>query len=69
MLDALGMLAKSEYGNAGDLMGLDDVDNELLGYLNALDVVSRQKVLQKLNKRTVGSQTCNGGRLRRGGPT
>ena len=56
MLDALGMLAKTEYGNAGDLMGLDDVDSELLGYLNALDVVSRQRVLQKLNKKTVGSQ-------------
>jgi hypothetical protein len=56
MLDALGMLKRSEYANAGDLMGLGEIDNELLGYLNSLDVVSRQKVLQKLNKRPAPSQ-------------
>jgi hypothetical protein len=53
MLDALGMLAKSEYGNAGDLLGPDD--GELMGYLGSLDAVSRAKVMNKLFKKNAPS--------------
>lgn len=56
MLDGLGMLARSEYPNAGDLMGLDDLSTELMGYLGSLDIVTRTKVMQKLAKRTAPSQ-------------
>src|SRR3954464_2579187 len=57
MLDGLGMLAKSEYANAGDLLGLDgEVGGELMGYLGSLDIVTRTKVMQKLAKRTPASQ-------------
>lgn len=57
MLDGLGMLAKSEYANAGDLLGLDgDVGGELMGYLGSLDIVNRAKVMQKLAKRVPPSQ-------------
>lgn len=56
MLDALGMLANSEYANAGELMGLDNVDDELMGYLASLDAVNRHKVLQKLSKKQIPSK-------------
>lgn len=57
MLNALGMLARSEYTNASDLMGLDEgFNSELMGYLNSLDFVTRQKVMQKLIKKNIPSQ-------------
>lgn len=55
MLDALGMLARSEYGNAGDLLGLEG-DDELMGYLGSLDAVSRAKVMKKLFNKGAPSQ-------------
>jgi hypothetical protein len=56
MLDALGMLAKSEYSNAGELLGLGELDNELMGYLGSMDAVSRMKVMRKLFKNNAPSQ-------------
>ena len=56
MLDALGMLANSEYTNAGELLGLDNYDDELMGYLASLDAVNRQKVMQKINKKQIPSK-------------
>jgi len=44
------MLAKSEYNNAAELYGLGEIDNELLGYLNALDPVTRMKVTSKMKR-------------------
>lgn len=57
MLNGLGMLSRSEYNNAGDLLGLgEDANAELMGYLNSLDFVTRQKVMKKLSKRDIPSQ-------------
>lgn len=48
---------RSEYTNAGELLGLDgeDMSSELLGYLGAIDPISRIKVLNKLKKRHIPS--------------
>lgn len=57
MLNALGQLMQSEYTNPVELMGLgEDVDTELLGYLNALNPVARAKAMSKLVKRQIPSQ-------------
>ena len=60
MLGALETLAKSEYNNAGELLGLGDImDNELMGYLNALDPIKRANVVNKLAKKhqpSIGSR-------------
>lgn len=57
MLDALGLVMNSEYGNAGELLGLDgEMDAELMGYLNALDPVNRVRAMNKLNKKNIPSQ-------------
>ncbi len=55
MIEGLGLIQNSEYNNAGDLLGLGDVDQELLGYLNALDPVTRARTVQKLTKKTTPS--------------
>jgi hypothetical protein len=52
----IGQLMNSEYANPVELMGLNEVDDELLGYLNALDPVSRAKVVNKLTKKHIPSQ-------------
>jgi hypothetical protein len=54
MLGNVGMLANSEYANAGDLLGLEGND-ELLGYLSSLDAVTRHKTMQKLFKKNAPS--------------
>jgi len=56
MLEGLGLLANSEYDNAVELMGLGAMDEELMGYLNALDPVTRFKALNKLKKGGGGSR-------------
>jgi hypothetical protein len=57
MLGALGQLMESEYTNPTDLLGLNgEMDNELLGYLNALNPVARTKAMSKITKRHIPSQ-------------
>lgn len=57
MLDAIGLLNKSEYTNAGELLGLEgDVNPELLGYLGKLDPVTRAKTINRLMKKHIPSQ-------------
>ena len=52
----LGQLMNSEYTNPSELLGLDaDVNQELLGYLNSLDAVSKVKAINKLTKRHIPS--------------
>jgi hypothetical protein len=50
MMEGLGLLANSEYDNAADLLGLGAMDEELMGYLSALDPVTRFKTLSKMKK-------------------
>jgi hypothetical protein len=59
MLEGLGMLSKSEYNNASELLGIGEMDNELLGYLSALDPITRHKALSKMSKKggsSIGSR-------------
>src|SRR6185437_7386913 len=56
MIEGLGMLANSEYNNTGDLLGLGEIDNELMGYLHALDPVTRFKTINKLAKKPTASK-------------
>jgi hypothetical protein len=56
MLNALGMLANSEYDNAAELYGLGEMDNELMGYLNSLDAVSKFKAIKKLTAKPASSR-------------
>ena len=57
MLGALSDVSNSEYPNAGDLLGLDGMENEeLLGYLGKLDVLTRKKVVNKMTKMPMPSQ-------------
>jgi len=56
MLGALGQLMDSEYTNPTELMGLGDVEEELLGDLKRLNPLARAKALQKLVKRPIPSQ-------------
>lgn len=46
----------SEYANPVELMGLGEVNEELLGYLNALNPVDRAKAVNKLSKKHIPSQ-------------
>ena len=57
MDDTIGQLMKSEYSNAGELLGLDgdDMSSELMGYLGSLDAVSRFKVMNRMKKRQIPS--------------
>ena len=57
MDDSIGQLMKSEYSNAGELLGLDgdDMSPDLMGYLGSLDALSRFKVMNKLKKRHIPS--------------
>ena len=47
MLGALGM---NEYGNSGELLGLEgeEMTDEMMQYLNGLDFVKKYKVMRKL---------------------
>jgi len=56
MLGALGQIMESEYTNPGDLLGLDEVSEHLMGDLKKLDPISRSKALSKLSKRHIPSQ-------------
>jgi hypothetical protein len=56
MLGALGQLMESEYTNPTELLGLNEMDTELLGYLNALNPVQRAKAMSKIVKRHIPSQ-------------
>jgi hypothetical protein len=57
MLGTLGAVMQSEYTNPTELMGLnEEVDQELLGYLNALNPVARARAMNKLVKRQIPSQ-------------
>lgn len=57
MLGALGQLMESEYTNPAELLGLNgEMDEELLGYLNALNPVARSRAVSKLTKRHIPSQ-------------
>jgi hypothetical protein len=57
MLGALGQLMDSEYTNPAELMGLNgEMDAELLGYLNALNPVSRARAMSKVVKKHIPSQ-------------
>lgn len=55
MLGALDMLMKSEFNNAGDLLGIDGISPELMGYLGRLDPVSKAKTMAKLTKKQIPS--------------
>ena len=55
-MEGLGTLANSEYENAADLMGLAAMDEELMGYLNALDPVSKFRAMQKIAKKPSASR-------------
>ncbi len=57
MDDTIGQLMKSEYSNAGELLGLsgEDISSELLGYLGSLDAVTRHKVVNRMQKRHIAS--------------
>jgi hypothetical protein len=57
MDDTIGQLMRSEYSNAGELLGLDgdEMSSELLGYLGSLDAISRMKVMNKIKKRHIPS--------------
>jgi hypothetical protein len=46
----IGALNKSEYNNAGELFGLQAIDNELLGQLGKMDPVTRMRTLIKMSK-------------------
>lgn len=56
MLGALGQLMESEYTNPTELMGLGEVEEELLGDLKRLNPLARAKALQKLVKKPIPSQ-------------
>jgi|SRR6185437_2637376 len=56
MIEGLGMIANSEYDNTADLLGLGEIDNELMGYLNALDPVTRFKTIKNLSKKPTASR-------------
>jgi hypothetical protein len=56
MLGALGQLMDSEYTNPTELMGLGEVEEELLGDLKRLNPLARAKALQKLVKKPIPSQ-------------
>jgi hypothetical protein len=56
MLGALGQLMDSEYTNPTELMGLAEVDEELLGDLKRLNPLARAKAMQKLMKKPIPSQ-------------
>lgn len=54
MLD-ITKVANSEYANAGELLGVEGTE-ELMGYLGALDPITKYKTVQKLYKRNAPSQ-------------
>ncbi len=57
MLGALEMMDKSEYANAGDLLGVNgDMNEELLGYLGRLNPLARARAVSKLTKGPVPSK-------------
>lgn len=56
MLGALGQLMDSEYANPTELMGLAEVEEELLGDLKRLNPLARAKAMQKLMKKPIPSQ-------------
>ncbi|SKC47314.1 hypothetical protein [Ohtaekwangia koreensis] len=57
MLGALGQLMESEYTNPAELLGLNgEMDEALMGYLNALNPVARARAVSKLTKRHIPSQ-------------
>lgn len=59
MLERLGMVASSEYANAGDLMGIDTMTSSgLVRELDQLDPVARARFMQKLMKQSqsIGSR-------------
>lgn len=55
MSGIIGQLMNSEYANPVELMGLGEVNEELLGYLNALNPVDRAKAINKLSKKHIPS--------------
>lgn len=56
MLGALGQLMDSEYANPTELMGLAEVEEELLGDLKRLNPLARAKAMQKPMKKPIPSQ-------------
>jgi hypothetical protein len=57
MLGKFGQLLESEYVNPAELLGLDgEMDQELVGYLNALDPVTKTRVMSKMVKKHIPSQ-------------
>lgn len=46
----------SEYNNAGELMGINDLTPEMAGYIGSLDAVTKQKVINKVAKKPQPSQ-------------
>src|SRR5687768_1033247 len=48
MSEMLKMALKSEYANAGMLMGLDGLEGALMQLTPSMNIVSRQQVLQKV---------------------
>lgn len=55
-MNLLGAIMNSEYSNPSELLGLDEETNqELMGYLNSLDPLSKVKVINRLVKRHIPS--------------
>jgi hypothetical protein len=56
MLGTIEKLMGSEYNNAGELLGAEDLSNELLGYLGKLNPVKRAQVISKIAKKPTPSK-------------
>jgi hypothetical protein len=56
MLGSLGAVLNSEYNNAGDLMGLGEIDNELLGALAKMNPIQKAKALNAVTKKPIPSK-------------
>lgn len=56
MLGSLGAVIESEYNNAGDLVGLGDLDNELLGALAKMNPIQKAKTLAAVTKKPIPSK-------------
>ncbi len=61
-IEDLDFIEQTEFDNPGELLGIDgaDMNAELLGILNGLDAVKRQRVLNSLKKRKRPSRKSRG---------
>src|SRR5687767_4084742 len=55
MDDTIGMIMKSEYSNAGELLGFDGEDPAFYSFLSGLDAITRAQVLRKTAKKVIPS--------------